>query len=45
MYGATDRILAAALAGRRAHLLVATKAWTPDASAAEVQIARLAHDL
>jgi hypothetical protein len=45
MYGAGERILAAALAGRRAHLLVATKVWTPDDSAAEVQIARLAHDL
>jgi len=33
------------LAGRRAHLLVATKVWTPDDSAVEVQIARLAHDL
>jgi hypothetical protein len=45
MYGAAERILAPALAGRRAHARVATKVWTPDDQAAEAQIARLAHDL
>jgi aryl-alcohol dehydrogenase-like predicted oxidoreductase len=40
MYGAAERVLGAALAGRRERALVATKVWTPDDREAEAQIAR-----
>ena len=40
MYGAAERVLGAALAGRREHVLVATKVWTADDAEAEAQIAR-----
>jgi aryl-alcohol dehydrogenase-like predicted oxidoreductase len=44
MYGRAERVLGAALAGRRERSLVATKVWTPDDDEAERQINRsLAH--
>jgi aryl-alcohol dehydrogenase-like predicted oxidoreductase len=39
MYGAAERVLGAALEGRRDRALVATKVWTPDDQDAERQIA------
>jgi aryl-alcohol dehydrogenase-like predicted oxidoreductase len=40
MYGAAERVLGAALEGRRDRALVATKVWTPDDRAAEQQLQR-----
>ena len=40
MYGQAERVLGAALEGRRERALVATKVWTPDDAEAERQIAR-----
>jgi aryl-alcohol dehydrogenase-like predicted oxidoreductase len=40
MYGNAERVLGAALEGRRAQVLVATKVWTPDDRTAERQIER-----
>ena len=44
-YGAAERVLGTALAGGHTHSLVATNVWILDDQAAEVQLARLAHDL
>ncbi len=38
MYGASERILGAAIAPRRSEAIVATKVWTPDDALAERQI-------
>jgi aryl-alcohol dehydrogenase-like predicted oxidoreductase len=38
MYGAAERVLGEALAGRRDQALIATKVWTPDDTQAERQI-------
>src|SRR6266851_5285512 len=38
MYGAAERVLAAALEGRRDQALIATKVWTPDDARALQQI-------
>jgi aryl-alcohol dehydrogenase-like predicted oxidoreductase len=40
MYGRAERVLSAALAGRRERALVATKVWTADDAEAEAQIGR-----
>lgn len=40
MYGAAERVLGAALAGRREAALVATKVWTHDDAESEAQIRR-----
>jgi aryl-alcohol dehydrogenase-like predicted oxidoreductase len=40
MYGAAERVLGGALAGRRADVLVATKVWTEDDAEADRQIER-----
>jgi len=40
MYGQAERVLGAALEGRRERALVATKVWTPDDAEAERQVQR-----
>ncbi len=40
MYGEAERVLGAALEGRRAEALVATKVWTPSAAEARAQVQR-----
>jgi aryl-alcohol dehydrogenase-like predicted oxidoreductase len=40
MYGESERVLAAALGGRREQAVVATKVWTPDAAEGARQIER-----
>src|SRR6267142_258219 len=43
MYGAAERVLAAALAGRRDQAIIATKVWTADDKEAEEQMRRSFH--
>jgi aryl-alcohol dehydrogenase-like predicted oxidoreductase len=40
MYGQAEQVLGAAIEGRRAQVLIATKVWTPDDAEAEHQIQR-----
>jgi aryl-alcohol dehydrogenase-like predicted oxidoreductase len=40
MYGEAERVLGAALQGRRDDVLIATKVWTPSAEEAEAQVTR-----
>ncbi len=40
MYGEAERVLGAALVGRREQAIIATKVWTPDTGEGKAQIAR-----